>query len=78
MRQDQSLKFRIDYNGELPLPVFKRSSTMAVINKLENTASVVYNGSTILSDPVSTVLLLPPVVIKSVGKQISTILSPTL
>lgn len=41
---------------------------MAVINKLENTASVVYNGSTILSDPVSTVLLLPPVVIKSVDK----------
>ena len=41
---------------------------MAVINKLENTASVTYNGTAISSDPVSTVLLLPPVVTKSVDQ----------
>lgn len=41
---------------------------MAIINKLENAASVAYGGSTINSNIVETVLLLPPTLLKTVDK----------
>lgn len=41
---------------------------MALINRLDNTASVVYNGTTITSNPASTLLLLAPTVTKTVDK----------
>ena len=41
---------------------------MATINKLDNTASIVYNGATINSNTVSTLLLLAPTVLKAVDK----------
>lgn len=41
---------------------------MALINKIDNTASVTYGGSPINSNSVSTVLLLAPTLLKSVDK----------
>lgn len=41
---------------------------MALINKVDNTASIVYGGNTIKSNTVSTLLLLAPTVLKSVDK----------
>lgn len=41
---------------------------MALINKLDNTASVTYGGSPVNSNTVSTVLLLAPTVLKAVDK----------
>ena len=41
---------------------------MAIINKLDNTASVTYGGSPINSNTVSTVLLIAPTVVKAVDK----------
>ena len=39
---------------------------MPLINRLDNTASVTYNGTAVTSNPVSTLLLLPPTVVKAV------------
>lgn len=41
---------------------------MAVINKLENIASITYGGATINSNPVDTLLLLAPTIVKAVDK----------
>lgn len=41
---------------------------MAIINKLENISSISYGGNTISSNAVSTVLLLPPTILKAVDK----------
>ena len=41
---------------------------MALINKLDNTASVTYGGNPINSNSVSTVLLLQPTLLKAVDK----------
>ena len=41
---------------------------MAIINKLDNTASVTYGGNPINSNSVSTVLLLQPTLLKAVDK----------
>lgn len=41
---------------------------MAIINKLDNVANVVYNGTEILSNTVSTLLALAPTLLKSVDK----------
>ncbi|WP_312643271.1 DUF11 domain-containing protein [Hydrogenoanaerobacterium sp.] len=41
---------------------------MAIINKLENIASVIYDGSTINSNAADTILLLAPTIEKSVDK----------
>jgi uncharacterized repeat protein (TIGR01451 family) len=41
---------------------------MAIINKLDNTASVTYGGNTLNSNSVSTVLLLAPTLLKAVDK----------
>lgn len=41
---------------------------MALINQLNNTASVTYGGSTISSNTVSTILLLAPTILKAVDK----------
>lgn len=41
---------------------------MALINQVDNTASVVYDGATIDSNTVSTLLLLPPTIVKVVDK----------
>ena len=41
---------------------------MALINKIDNTASVTYGGNPINSNSVSTVLLLAPTLLKSVDK----------
>jgi uncharacterized repeat protein (TIGR01451 family) len=41
---------------------------MAIINRLDNTASVVYNGTTVTSNTASTLLLLAPTVSKTVDK----------
>lgn len=46
---------------------------MAIITSLSNTASIVYNGSTINSNPVSTVLLLAPTIVKAVDKPAASI-----
>ncbi len=46
---------------------------MALINRLDNTASVTYNGTTVSSNPVSTLLLLPPTVVKSVDRPTASI-----
>lgn len=46
---------------------------MAVINKLDNAASILYNGETVTSNTVSTALLLPPTVVKAVDKQTASI-----
>lgn len=41
---------------------------MAIINKLDNAASITYNGSTINSNTVSTLLLVAPTVVKAVDR----------
>ena len=41
---------------------------MAIINRLDNTANIVYDGVTVNSNTVSTLLLLPPTIIKAVDK----------
>lgn len=41
---------------------------MAIINKLDNVATVVYNGTDVLSNTVSTLLALAPTLLKSVDK----------
>lgn len=41
---------------------------MAIINQLQNTASVTYGGSPVNSNTVSTLLLLAPTLLKSVDK----------
>lgn len=41
---------------------------MALINQLNNTASITYGGSTISSNTVSTILLLAPTILKAVDK----------
>lgn len=41
---------------------------MALINKLDNTASVTYNGNSINSNTVTTPLLLAPTILKAVDK----------
>ena len=41
---------------------------MAIINKLDNTASITYGGNTITSNSVSTLLLLAPDILKAVDK----------
>lgn len=41
---------------------------MALINKLDNTASITYGGSPVNSNTVSTVLLLAPTILKAVDK----------
>lgn len=41
---------------------------MALINKLDNSASITYGGNTINSNTVSTVLLLAPTIVKAVDK----------
>lgn len=41
---------------------------MAVINKLENSASITYGGNTITSNAVDTLLLLAPTILKAVDK----------
>src|SRR5574344_2158643 len=46
---------------------------MALINSVENSASVVYNGSTINSNTTTTLLLLPPTLLKTVDKLIASI-----
>lgn len=46
---------------------------MALINKLDNSASITYDGNTIDSNSVSTLLLLPPAVVKVVDKVIASI-----
>lgn len=46
---------------------------MALINKLDNTASVAYLGNTITSNTVETLLLLAPTVVKAVDKAVASI-----
>ena len=46
---------------------------MATINRLDNTASVSYNGSTITSNSVSTLLLLAPTILKTGDKATASI-----
>lgn len=46
---------------------------MALINKLDNTASVTYGGNPINSNSVSTVLLLAPTLLKAVDKLVASI-----
>lgn len=46
---------------------------MALINKVDNVASITYDGAPILSNSVSTVLLLPPAVVKTVDKVVASV-----
>lgn len=48
-----------------------------ILNRLENTASVVYSGASIAAPPVSTLLLLPPTVTMTVD-QLSASIGDTL
>lgn len=41
---------------------------MAIINRLDNTANILYNGTTVNSNTVSTLLLIAPTIIKTVDK----------
>lgn len=41
---------------------------MALINKIDNAASIVYDGATITSNTVETLLSLPPTIVKVVDK----------
>ena len=50
---------------------------MAIINKLDNTASVTYGGNPINSNSVSTVLLLPPTLLKA-GDKLTASIGDTL
>ena len=44
---------------------------MAIINKIENVASVTYNGSTLSSLPAETLLLVMPIITKAVDKAVA-------
>lgn len=46
---------------------------MALINKLDNTATVTYNGSPINSNTVETLLLVAPTLLKAVDKLVASI-----
>lgn len=46
---------------------------MALINNIENQASVTYDGVPVNSNTVSTILLLPPLIVKSVDKLVASI-----
>lgn len=46
---------------------------MSIINKLDNIASIEYNGATINSLPVETLLLIPPTILKTVDKTVASI-----
>lgn len=46
---------------------------MAIINKLDNVASVTYGGNTINSNQVETLLLLAPTLLKAVDKLVASI-----
>lgn len=46
---------------------------MAQINRVENTASIVYNSQTINSNQIQTLLLLPPTIRKAVDKPTASI-----
>lgn len=46
---------------------------MAIINSIENSASISYGGSTINSNTVTTILLLPPLIVKAVDKLLASI-----
>lgn len=46
---------------------------MALINKIENIATIEYGGKSINSLPVDTLLLLPPTIVKLVDKPIASI-----
>lgn len=46
---------------------------MAVINKLDNSSNIVYNGNTINSLPTETLLLVLPTIVKSVDKIVASI-----
>jgi len=46
---------------------------MALINNIENTANVTYDGDVISSNTTETLLLLPPTLLKSVDKLIASI-----
>lgn len=46
---------------------------MAIINNIENIASVTYEGQQINSLPVNTILLLPPLIVKAVDKLVASI-----
>lgn len=46
---------------------------MAIINRIENAASITYNGQTITSLPAETLLLVLPTILKTVDKAIANI-----
>lgn len=46
---------------------------MSLINKLDNIASVTYNGSPVNSNAATTLLLLPPTILKAVDKPVASI-----
>lgn len=46
---------------------------MAIINSIDNFASIVYNGTTYNSNTVNTILLLPPVMLKTVDKLLASV-----
>ena len=49
-------RFTIRFNMNDP----QQRAAVEILNRLENTASVVYSGASIAAPPVSTLLLLPP------------------
>lgn len=51
---------------------------MAIINELINTASVVFDGVTLPSNPVTTLLQLPPTIVKSVNVTLGAKVGDTL
>lgn len=55
----------------------KGCDAMALINRLDNTASVSFGGATVPSNTVSTLLSLPPTVVKTVDK-LSAVIGDTL
>lgn len=46
---------------------------MSIINQIINTSEILYGGDTITSNPTSTLLLLPPLIVKLVDKAIANI-----
>ncbi len=46
---------------------------MSIINKIENTAQITYDGNTITSLPTETLLLVLPTILKTVDKPIASI-----
>lgn len=46
---------------------------MAIINKLDNTASITYGGNTINSNTVQTLLLIAPTIVKAVDKLVASV-----